>query len=270
MFFNFEISSFGFFDSSMSDILKNQSVSKERIVNTYEIEFYSTSSNKLSFIDNTSIKREKGTFICAKPGQKRYSQLHNRCYFCYISSDDSNLISLLNSLPNYFSIYNIEKVVHIFEEILKCNKDTPKDQFQLQSNVTRLLAYVFSHAHNSHPETEASFYNHQKALQKTTSYIKEHLGEKLTLQKLSYVAELSPSYFHKLFCEMFNQTPSQYILDYRIAQAKVMLVSSDKSILQISEDCGFSSQSYFGMVFKKIMGCSPMEYKIQNNAATSK
>ena len=195
MFFNFEISSFGFFDSSMSDILKNQSVSKERIVNTYEIEFYSTSSNKLSFIDNTSIKREKGTFICAKPGQKRYSQLHNRCYFCYISSDDSNLISLLNSLPNYFSIYNIEKVVHIFEEILKCNKDTPKDQFQLQSNVTRLLAYVFSHAHNSHPETEASFYNHQKALQKNHKLHQRAFRRKAHLTKAFLCSRAEPILF---------------------------------------------------------------------------
>jgi AraC-like DNA-binding protein len=262
MFFNFEILDYGIFDSNFSK-LKNITKSKKRTVKKYEIEFVDTSTDRLSYIDSTSASREIGTFICAKPGQVRHSHLPCRCYFLHITTEDENLISLLNSTPNFFTIYNVEKVTHIYREILRSNNNSLKDHFALQSNVTRLLSYIFSHAPEVDIHKNQSFFIHQKALQKSTSYIKQHFNEKLTLEKLARVAELSPSYFHKLFCELFDQTPNEYILDWRISQAKLLLVSTNKSILQISEDCGFSSQSYFNNAFRKAVELSPLQYKKQ-------
>lgn len=261
MFFNFKILDYGIFDSNVFVKNKNKEESKKRIVQNYEIEFIDSSINKLSYIDGVSAIRERGTFICAKPGQERYSQLPCRCYFLHITTEDEKLISLLNSTPNFFTIYNVEKATHIFREIFRSDKNSLKDYFVLQSNVTRLLSYMFSHAPEASVNTNPSFYTHQKALQKVTSYIKQNLSEKLTLHSLARVAELSPSYFHKLFCEMFNQTPNEYILDCRISQAKLLLTSTDKSILEISEDCGFSSQSYFNNAFKKAVELAPLQYK---------
>jgi len=40
-----------------------------------------------------------------------------------------------------------------------------------------------------------------------------------------------------------------------------LLSGTAKSIIEISEECGFSSPSYFGKVFKESMGCTPKEYR---------
>ena len=118
---------------------------------------------------------------------------------------------------------------------------------------------MFSHAPEANVNTNPSFYTHQKALQKVTSYIKQNLSEKLTLHSLARVAELSPSYFHKLFCEMFNQTPNEYILDCRISQAKLLLTSTDKSILEISED--FRANHILTTPLKKLLNSLPFNIK---------
>ena len=184
MFFNFKILDYGIFNSNVFVKNKNKEESKKRIVQNYEIEFIDSSINKLSYIDDVSAIRERGTFICAKPGQVWYSQLPYRCYFLHITTEDENLISLLNSTPNFFTIYNVEKVTHIYREILRSNNNSLKDHFALQSNVTRLLSYIFSHAPEVDIHKNQSFFIHQKALQKSTSYIKQHFNEKLTLERI--------------------------------------------------------------------------------------
>ena len=40
-----------------------------------------------------------------------------------------------------------------------------------------------------------------------------------------------------------------------------MLAETSKSIIEISEDCGFSSPSYFAKVFRDMMGCTPKDYR---------
>ena len=52
----------------------------------------------------------------------------------------------------------------------------------------------------------------------------------------------------------------EYILKSRIALAKELLYTSKKSISEISEDCGFSSLSYFSRSFKAEVGLTPLQY----------
>ena len=53
----------------------------------------------------------------------------------------------------------------------------------------------------------------------------------------------------------------RYILKMRIGTAKNMLENTDLSIGRISEQCGFSSQSYFCRVFKEEWGITPLQYQ---------
>ncbi|MCR5848969.1 MAG: helix-turn-helix domain-containing protein, partial [Lachnospiraceae bacterium] len=48
---------------------------------------------------------------------------------------------------------------------------------------------------------------------------------------------------------------------FRIRQAAGMLVETDRAIGDISERCGFVSDSYFGKMFKELMGCTPSSYR---------
>ena len=52
-----------------------------------------------------------------------------------------------------------------------------------------------------------------------------------------------------------------YINDYRIQQAKLLLKQSDKQVGEVAADVGFSNLSYFSTLFKKSTGLTPVEYR---------
>ncbi len=93
------------------------------------------------------------------------------------------------------------------------------------------------------------------------SYIEEHYTEKITLEEISAVQRLAPSYF----CRLFKKASGTGFVDYlnfvRICKSERMLSHSDKSILEISCELGFSSVSYFNRLFKKYKNCTPSEYR---------
>lgn len=67
------------------------------------------------------------------------------------------------------------------------------------------------------------------------------------------------------FCRAFKQStglpPHQYLLSHRINCAKEMMRDQSRSLTEIGLDCGFSDSSQFSVVFRRIVGMSPREYR---------
>lgn len=91
-------------------------------------------------------------------------------------------------------------------------------------------------------------------------YIVEHIDEKLSLNDVASVFGISPNYLSLLFKKDSDIGFSEYITQKKISRAKVLMVSSDMKIYEISEQLGFESAFYFSKVFKKVEGCSPRDY----------
>ncbi len=78
----------------------------------------------------------------------------------------------------------------------------------------------------------------------------------------------SVGHFRKRFKKMTGTTPSQYMNQIRIDEAKSQLhqYGDSKTIKEIAYDCGFVDSLYFSRVFHKLEGVSPQEYKRQIQA----
>ncbi len=92
-------------------------------------------------------------------------------------------------------------------------------------------------------------------------YLETHYAEKITLHQLSGVFHISVSYLCSTFKSFTGSSPVDFLIKHRILMAKAMLDSTDKSIIAISEDCGFGSLSNFNHLFKSLAGFSPTEYR---------
>ena len=93
-------------------------------------------------------------------------------------------------------------------------------------------------------------------------YIAAHYQEEsLAIKDISQHVFLSSSYICTLFKNETGKTLNQYITDYRVEQAKKLLVDPRNKITDISARVGYSDGSYFGKIFKKQVGVSPSEYR---------
>ncbi len=101
-------------------------------------------------------------------------------------------------------------------------------------------------------------------IRKCIDYIYEHLHEKISLTELASLVSLNPSYLSKLFLKETGVSIKGFILNAKISTAENMLKFSDFSYLEVSLALGFSSQSSFISVFRKITGVTPKVYRQQN------
>ncbi len=93
------------------------------------------------------------------------------------------------------------------------------------------------------------------------TYIRSHLGNRITIDELAGVACLSSDHFIRLFRQHANCTPLQYVNNKRIEKAQLMLFSTNISVKNLSYALGYEDASYFVRVFKRITGMTPQEYR---------
>jgi AraC-like DNA-binding protein len=98
-------------------------------------------------------------------------------------------------------------------------------------------------------------------IQSAKDYINNNLKSKLTIESISHNCGLSKNTLYREFKNEFNITVGEYITQRRIKKSEELLVSTDKSIEEISEQAGFSSAAYFTSVFKKFNNNTPLKFR---------
>ena len=98
-------------------------------------------------------------------------------------------------------------------------------------------------------------------IRKCIDHIYENLGGDLSVRALAEVAGLNPTYLSRLFSKETGIPIKQFVAEARIDTAQNLLKYSDLSCPRISASLGFSSQSAFIAVFKRITGMTPKVYR---------
>lgn len=97
-------------------------------------------------------------------------------------------------------------------------------------------------------------------VRKITRSIKNHLYEKQTVSDIAIELNMDLSYLCRHFKQETDKTISAHIHAIKIEESKRLMESANLSLSQIAAQLGYSSQSYFHRVFKKITGMSPKSY----------
>lgn len=93
------------------------------------------------------------------------------------------------------------------------------------------------------------------------SFIHRNYSERITLAEISREASVSTREANRIFQKAIRQTPFEYLLHYRLEQARELLAKSELSIMEISYRCGFTDSTYMGKQFRRIFGETPGEYR---------
>ncbi len=92
-------------------------------------------------------------------------------------------------------------------------------------------------------------------------HIEANYASPITLQEVAARVHMSKSSFMRFFKQVTGESFITYLNQFRISRAQTLLKSTDRSIAEISQDVGFCDQSYFGLLFRKLTGRTPREYK---------
>lgn len=104
---------------------------------------------------------------------------------------------------------------------------------------------------------------------KAIEYIDDNIQENITLDKISFVCNLSQCYFSKLFKKETGLNFVAYLNEKKVIKAKQLLINTDKPINNIAIDLGFEDCGYFIRIFKKIEGMTPKKYRDLNKKDSS-
>lgn len=111
-----------------------------------------------------------------------------------------------------------------------------------------------------------SFHNvvskkNEMRINKVCLYIQNNFYTKISLKEVADLIFLTESNFCKFFKKATGKTYSDYLNELRINEACRLLVQTEKSINQISFECGFESLSYFNRVFLSKKEMTPSKYR---------
>jgi AraC-like DNA-binding protein len=95
-------------------------------------------------------------------------------------------------------------------------------------------------------------------------YIQQHYQEPLEIAKLAQVSGLSVSQFGRRFRAVFQHTPIQFLLRYRLIRASEILIRSNLTVSHIAQQVGFYDHSHFSREFRRLFGLSPGAYRKQH------
>ena len=92
-------------------------------------------------------------------------------------------------------------------------------------------------------------------------YMKENIGNNLTLEQLATNFNYSSSHFSALFQKETGVSPINYYIQLKIQRACQYIELTNLKLFEIAEKVGFDEPAYFTRIFTKIRGISPSEYR---------
>jgi AraC-like DNA-binding protein/quercetin dioxygenase-like cupin family protein len=91
-------------------------------------------------------------------------------------------------------------------------------------------------------------------------------GNAINVKDAATHVHMSKSHFTRFFRRVTGQPFVTYLHHLRVGKAQTLLTMTDRSIAEIGHEVGFCDQSYFGLVFHKIVGHSPRQFRIDSRS----
>lgn len=184
-------------------------------------------------------------------------QLEEQISFVKSTGDKELCLLLLDNLNNALYQYflnnhdlSLHKLAYSNSKLLH----TIFDLNQFQKTAVKILHSYFL--------SSCTLNKSNGSISEIIHYIRNNIHKDFNLDDLGNYAYLNKCYLCSLFKNVTGISLSQFINQERIKKSEILLATTDISIANISEQCGFKSTTYFSTVFKALNNMSPREYRL--------
>jgi two-component system response regulator YesN len=147
-----------------------------------------------------------------------------------------------------------EEQTRILSNLAKIDQHTASFH-QLRKQLDHLLLLVSASIREKRSKTDRTPVNRAKV------WIKQHLGEPLTIQSIAEQIPMNPTYFCEIFKTHTGETVLNYVRRLRMEEAARLLIETDGKLLDITDKVGYNDVKYFSRQFKRHFGVLPSSYK---------
>ena len=147
------------------------------------------------------------------------------------------------------------ELIESIDDIIHHMQTGDENDYYLLSRLYNIFYYLSKPVIN----TQNTYKN--EIVRRTVNLIRSSYFEKLTIQWLADQVRVDRTYLYRLFKEEVGICPKEYLTQYRIRMATVMLSTTNQSIKEISYACGFTDTSLFSICFKKYLGFTPQQFR---------
>ena len=98
-------------------------------------------------------------------------------------------------------------------------------------------------------------------IKQVMDWIRGHCAEPVKISDLVRISGYSRTRLFALFAAEAGLPPNDFLLRCRVERAKELLRTGSAPLTHVALDCGFSSSTYFSIVFRKYVGCTPRQWR---------
>lgn len=249
---------------------------------SYEL-YFLMEGERYYFIDKETYRVEKGMVVLVKRNQIHKTSMAQHSYHDRILVQireevfdpfmkANGLFSLGELFSQNYGVLGIRpgdwevicrQLLEIHEEIVK-KQGNYQMMVKMKMAEILLLLYRYRKTARFVQETQKVQTTKHQKVHEIADYLLNHCDTNETLDELAARFYISKSYISRIFKEVTGFTINEYQNMSRVQQAKHLLLHSDSSVTEISEQLGFESITYFERVFKKHADISPLKYRKKN------
>ena len=245
---------YGWHDSGLTPHTHSGESYGRRVVRHHEIEYIVSSRSGYILTEGIPLQTVPGSLFLRHPGMEVEGVGVYRSLFVeYAPAPGKDRSDILDSLPPVLFPTGADESVLRGLDLPEV--PSPWELLAWKSRMLDLLAGILRTVHEGPVRQEVL--RESSAVRSALGYIEAHYREAITLQQLADAAGYSSFYFCKLFKQVTRLTPLQYVVRYRLEQAKKRMLATDEPLEAIMLETGFRNYGYFWRTFKAVYGDSP-------------
>ncbi len=135
------------------------------------------------------------------------------------------------------------------------------------SELLKFFGMIAENREKEHPDTRS--YNSDTYAQVAMNYLNENYMNRIRISDLAGIIGIERSYLSHIFCEAYQKSPQQYLMQIRMEKARELLLDSGQRISEIASQVGYPDALAFSRAFKKEHGKSPSEFREAQKSDTN-